>query len=772
MPPRWTPPHPAATGRNARALPLLLLSLAAIAAGNDYCAIDPGADGAMVIPGNWTSIPDDAFRNCTTLVSMTIPNSVTSIGTFAFHGCTSLASVAIPDSVASIGGYAFKYCTSLASVVIPDSVTSIGNRAFDGCTSLASVAIPDSVTSIGDYAFRYCTSLASVAIPDSVTSIGSGAFYGCTSLASLAIPDSVTSIGSGAFQGCGCNQSLFYAGVALINCTQGTSFRRQIYPTAFPPTVSPTTPVPTTSTPTDLPTTSTPTAWPTPAPIAAPTVSPAATCFNLDPAGGAVLRQTIGRTAAMARDEADPTQLAMETCGWRFAAGTMPHRFCPGRPYSVESSSWFLPIDDYSENCTVASSGPGAREPEPMVMVFETNIPRGLVNYTLPASGFCRFRVKFYERRAFVGIDAATLKLAGRTVWTGNDTAATCATVVSGAFQPGDTMTLTEKSILALFWLELVPDSSPECDMVPAEVAAAECCGTCPIIPMSTSTPTPLPTKPPTLLSTSTPTPLPTTPPTTIAASGGKFDGTDGADGDDDGGSSVLIPIIVALVVICLLVGLLVPCRRRRPTGAGTRNELSSWNSNQQLRNDAMVTNPLAVARGWVHSSQGTNTTSCGGKAAPGLVACQEAAIDPNDDAPQHRVATTPAGIYQVAHPPTRFGEPATYSTLSGPWGSTKHACMAAGLAHQAVYDDAYAPPDSSVPQYQGATIPPPGVYQVAHPPSKSSLPAVYSTLSAPAAGLPEQAAVFDGACAPADNSAVYDDAYAPSDNSGGGSAV
>ena len=146
--------------------------------------------GAYIIPDVIegcivTSIGDDAFEYCISLISITIPNSVTSIGSHAFTSCTSLTSITIPDSVTSIGRSAFDYCDSLTTITIPDSVTSIGSYAFEYCISLTSITIPNSVTSIGEYAFSGCESLTSVTIPNSVTSIDNNAFGYCDSLTDI-----------------------------------------------------------------------------------------------------------------------------------------------------------------------------------------------------------------------------------------------------------------------------------------------------------------------------------------------------------------------------------------------------------------------------------------------------------------------------------------------------------------------------------------------------------------------------------------------------------
>ena len=84
-------------------------------------------------------------------------------------------------------------------------------------------------------------------------------------------------------------------------------------------------------------------------------------------------------------------------------------------------------MGDYSRECVIASpEANGGIPSDPMVMVYETESPRGGVNYTLPSSaGHCRFRIKFYEHTtcasATCASNPATLTLAGQTVWASND---------------------------------------------------------------------------------------------------------------------------------------------------------------------------------------------------------------------------------------------------------------------------------------------------------------------------------------------------------------
>lgn len=65
---------------------------------------------------NGISLSDEAFRDCTSIVSIQLSDTITSIGQYAFFGCSKLANVNIPEGVNSIQYMTFYGCTNLSTI--------------------------------------------------------------------------------------------------------------------------------------------------------------------------------------------------------------------------------------------------------------------------------------------------------------------------------------------------------------------------------------------------------------------------------------------------------------------------------------------------------------------------------------------------------------------------------------------------------------------------------------------------------------------------------
>ena len=104
-----------------------------------YCCPYSLGDPVTITAGV-TTIPFDAFKDCTTLVSITIPDIVTTISYDAFLGCSNLVSVKLGNGLQTIGDNAFAGCTSLISIILPSSITSLGHTIFTS-SSLKSITM-------------------------------------------------------------------------------------------------------------------------------------------------------------------------------------------------------------------------------------------------------------------------------------------------------------------------------------------------------------------------------------------------------------------------------------------------------------------------------------------------------------------------------------------------------------------------------------------------------------------------------------------------------
>ena len=207
-----------------------------------------------------TSLPDNAFKGCSSLINVTLPAKLASIGSSTFEGCSMLGTVTLPATVTTIGERAFYACDAFTSVYLPPSVKNIGGGAFGNCASLKSfyvntrsayyrvigsilftndsttvVQFPaalnrasfevastkfkniapyafsgarylktvvfNSAETIGEYAFEKCQGITSITIGDHVKSIGDGAFSNCNKLYTIMMPQTLTTIDPTAFTG-------------------------------------------------------------------------------------------------------------------------------------------------------------------------------------------------------------------------------------------------------------------------------------------------------------------------------------------------------------------------------------------------------------------------------------------------------------------------------------------------------------------------------------------------------------------------------------------
>ena len=146
----------------------------------------------------------NAFAKSENIINITFEDGsqITAIGDNVFSGCTNLENIVIPESVTSIGSYAFSTCTNLENINIPSSVTSIGSYAFNECSNLKSINIPEGVPYIDSYTFYKCTSLTNVIVPETVTKINTYAFAYCENFTSMIIPENVTTVEEAAFFNC------------------------------------------------------------------------------------------------------------------------------------------------------------------------------------------------------------------------------------------------------------------------------------------------------------------------------------------------------------------------------------------------------------------------------------------------------------------------------------------------------------------------------------------------------------------------------------------
>jgi hypothetical protein len=119
--------------------------------------------------GKISSIPINAFYECSSLALTSLPSGITSIGSYAFYGCPNIALTSLPSGITSIGDYTFFYCAHINITQIPEGVESIGNRAF-------MMSVTKNGSGYADDVYNTPMHNGTIILPSTLKSIGSCAF--------------------------------------------------------------------------------------------------------------------------------------------------------------------------------------------------------------------------------------------------------------------------------------------------------------------------------------------------------------------------------------------------------------------------------------------------------------------------------------------------------------------------------------------------------------------------------------------------------------------
>lgn len=155
------------------------------------------------------SIQENAFLNCSSIISVFVPETVTSIGDRAFYGCKNLT-IYLRANGLDVWEYEWNgnapVVFGVSGIVEKDGFVYAlkGKQAMVGgyCGTETNVVIPATisekgliytVTEIGAQAFRYRPDLTSVFVPETVLAVGRAAFIGCENVTVYCEADSKSS---------------------------------------------------------------------------------------------------------------------------------------------------------------------------------------------------------------------------------------------------------------------------------------------------------------------------------------------------------------------------------------------------------------------------------------------------------------------------------------------------------------------------------------------------------------------------------------------------
>lgn len=79
----------------------------------------------MLLPDTLTTIGENAFFDCKSLVTVTLGSSLKKINLYAFYGCESLKRIDLPATVTHIGTWAFHNCFDMHTITFGGTVAEI-----------------------------------------------------------------------------------------------------------------------------------------------------------------------------------------------------------------------------------------------------------------------------------------------------------------------------------------------------------------------------------------------------------------------------------------------------------------------------------------------------------------------------------------------------------------------------------------------------------------------------------------------------------------------
>ncbi len=146
----------------------------------------------VVIPSMLLTIGDEAFVNCSALISLEFATDddgfahVESVGRYAFYQ-TAIEYLYLPDSLNEVGDYAFRSISGIKVLRFPATLTTWGSYAVLGSSPTEELIIPDGCVVLPD---RVGAQVKSISIPDSVQG---SVRVDCSTATSIRLPSSENS---------------------------------------------------------------------------------------------------------------------------------------------------------------------------------------------------------------------------------------------------------------------------------------------------------------------------------------------------------------------------------------------------------------------------------------------------------------------------------------------------------------------------------------------------------------------------------------------------